>query len=153
MSPSSACLAVPVIAAALGGCATYHALPLGHGREHPHHADLTVSASSMPTPELRTHAFDPAAGLDATEVAMLAVANSPQLRVERVKAGIAHAQAYAAGLLPDPQLNYEHDRPTGNYPQDTTNAYTAGLTFDLGNLITRSARVKSARAGARQVDL
>jgi outer membrane protein TolC len=27
------------------------------------------------------------------------------------------------------------------------------LTFDLGNLITRSARVKSARAGAREVDL
>jgi outer membrane protein TolC len=107
----------------------------------------------MPTPELRTHAFDPADGLDVTEVAMLAVANSPQLRIERDKAGVAHAQAYAAGLLPDPQLNYEHDRPTGSYPQGTTSAYTAGLTLDLGNLITRSARVQSARAGAREVDL
>ena len=153
MRPVSAWLALPVIAAALGGCATYHALPLENAREQRRVADLTVSASSMPTPELRTYAFDPADGLDVTEVAMLAVANSPQLQVERDKAGVAHAQTYAAGLLPDPQLNYEHDRPTGSYPQDTTTAYTAGLTFDLGNLITRSARVKSARAGARQVEL
>ena len=83
---------------------------------------------------------------------MLAVANSPQLRIERDKAGVAHAEAYAAGLLPDPQLSYEHDRPTSHQP-DTTDAYTAGLTFDLGNLVTRSARVHSARAGARQLDL
>src|SRR6185437_10779383 len=43
--------------------------------------------------------------------------------------------------------------PTGSYPQGTTDAYTAGLTFELGNLITRPARVKSARAGAREIDL
>jgi outer membrane protein TolC len=116
-------------------------------------ADIHVPLASMPTRELRTHPFDPANGLDVTEVAMLAVANDPQLKVERDKAGVAHAQAYAAGLLPDPQLNYEHDRPAAGSPPGTTAAYTAGLTLDLGNLVTRSARVKSARAGAEQVDL
>lgn len=147
----SACLAVSALAAALGGCATYRALPLQNGRGPQRVTDITVPASSMPTPQLRAYTFDPANGLDVTEVAMLAVANSPQLKAERDKAGVAHAQAYAAGLLPDPQLSYEHDRPTGNYPPGTS--YTAGLTFDLGNLITRSARVQSARAGAREVDL
>ena len=146
-------LAVPAIAAVLAGCATWHALPLDTGRGPRSVADIEVPASSMPTPELRAYPFDPADGLDVTEVAMLAVANDPQLKTQRDAAGVAHAQAYAAGLLPDPQLNYEHDRPVGNYPAGTTDAYTAGLTFDLGNLITRSARVKSARAGAQQVDL
>lgn len=107
----------------------------------------------MPTPQLRAYTFDPANGLDVTEVAMLAIANNPQLRVERDKAGVAHAQAYAAGLLPDPQLSYSQDRPVGNPPPGTTNAFSAGLSFDLGNLVTRSARVASARAAARQVDL
>lgn len=142
-----------VIAAALGGCATYRALPLDNGRGPQRVADIKVPADSMPTPQLRAYAFDPSNGLDVTEVAMLAVANSPQLKTQRDAAGVAHAQAYAAGLLPDPQLSYEHDRPAANSPQGTTTAYTAGLTFDLGNLITRPARVKSARAGAREVDL
>ncbi|MES2404909.1 MAG: TolC family protein [Pseudomonadota bacterium] len=138
---------------ALAGCATFHPLPLASGRGPRRVEDITVPAQSMPTPALRAYPFDPANGLDVTEVAMLAVANDPQLKVERDKAGVAHAQAYAAGLLPDPQLNYEHDRPAAGSPPGTTTAYTAGLTFDLGNLITRPARVGSARAGAREVDL
>ena len=137
----------------LAGCAVYHPLPLDTRSGSRAVADIKVPAISMPTPELRAYSFDPANGLDVTEVAMLAVANDPQLKIERDKAGVAHAQAYAAGLLPDPQLSYEHDRPAANSPQGTTTAYTAGLTFDLGNLITRSARVKSAGAGAREIDL
>lgn len=139
--------------AGLAGCATFHPLPLDTRSGLRDVADIHVSAASMPTPELRAHAFDPANGLDVVEVAMLAVANDPQLKVERDRAGVAHAQAYAAGLLPDPQLNYEHDRPAAGSPPETTTAYTAGLAFDLGNLVTRSARVKSARADAREVDL
>ena len=144
---------LPIAVAALAGCATFHPLPLASGRGPQRVEDITVPAKSMPTPALRTYPFDPSNGLDVTELAMLAVANDPDLKIQRDAAGVAHAQAYAAGLLPDPQLNYEHDRPTGDYPPGTTDAYTAGLTFDLGNLITRSARVKSARAGAHQVDL
>lgn len=147
------CLLAILVAGLLAGCAIYHPLPLDTGRGARRAADITVPAAEMPTPGLRAYPFDPANGLDVTEVAMLAVANDPQLKVARDKAGVAHAQAYAAGLLPDPQLNYEHDRSAANSPPGTTNAYTAGLTFDLGNLITRSARVKSARAGAREVDL
>ncbi|MGH8215337.1 MAG: TolC family protein [Rhodanobacteraceae bacterium] len=145
-------LAVPAMAAALAGCATYHALQLDNGRGPAHVADVMVPASSMPTRTLRTHTFDPSNGLDATEVAMLAVANSPQLKVERDAANVAHAQAYAAGLLPDPQLTYEHLHPTSGQP-DLTSAFNLGLSYDLGNLVTRSARVAAARAGTREVDL
>src|SRR5579875_3090601 len=117
-------LFAPLAAIALAGCATYRPLPLDNGRGPRRVADITVPAASMPVPELRAYRFDPADGLDVTEVAMLAVANNPDLKVQRDAAGVAQAQAYAAGL-----------------------------TFDLGNLITRSARVASARAGAREVDL
>ncbi|HEX7369782.1 MAG TPA: TolC family protein, partial [Rhodanobacteraceae bacterium] len=146
-------LVLPFATALLAGCATFHPLPLDNGRGASRVADIDVPAASMPVPALRTYPFDPANGLDVTEVAMLAVANDPQLKVERDKAGVAHAQAYAAGLLPDPSVSYEHDHPTGNYPSGTTSAFTAGLSFDLGNLVTRSARVKSAQAGVREVDM
>ena len=65
---------------------------------------LNIDAGKMPLPELRTHRFDPDDGLDITEVAMLAVANNPDLRLARDDAHIARAQAFAAGLLPDPQI-------------------------------------------------
>jgi outer membrane protein TolC len=65
---------------------------------------------------------------------------------------VSQAQAYAAGLLPEPQVSYSRDYPTGNQP-DTTVAFTEGLSLDLGNLVTRSARVAAARAGEREVDL
>lgn len=147
-----ACLFISLATALLGGCATYRPLPLRNGRGPQHLKDLMVPVASMPVPTLRTYGFNPTNGLDVTEVAMLAVANNPQLKVQRDGAGVAHAQAYEAGLLPDPQLSYEHDHPTR--PQaGATDAFTAGLTLNLGNLVTRSARVKSARAGARKVDL
>ena len=146
-------LAVCIATAGLAGCATFHALPLDNGRGPQSIADIRVPAASMPIPQLRAYTFDPANGLDVTEVAMLAVANNPQLRVARDQAGVAHAQAYAAGLLPDPLLSYSQDRPVGNPPPGTTNAFSAGLSYDLGNLVTRSARVAAARAAARQVDL
>ncbi|MGH8146900.1 MAG: TolC family protein [Rhodanobacteraceae bacterium] len=145
-------LAVPATIAAVSGCATFHARPLDNGRGPQRVADITVPAASMPVTALRTHAFDPSNGLDVIEVAMLAVANNPQLRVARDKSGVAHAEAYAAGLLPDPNVNYEHDRPVGNEPA-ATDSFSAGLSIDLGNLVTRSARVESARAGAHAVDL
>ena len=147
------CVLMLATCTCLAGCATFHPLPLDNGPGTNSVTDIKVPVASMPTPALRAYPFDPANGLDVTEVAMLTVANDPQLKVERDKAGVAHAQAYAAGLLPDPQLNYEHDRPAADSPPGTTTAYTAGLTFELGNLITRSARVKSARAGALEVDL
>ena len=45
---------------------------------------------------------------------MLAVANNPDLRVARDDAGVARAQAFAAGLLPDPQISLSADHPAGN---------------------------------------
>lgn len=140
------------VSALLAGCATYRPLPVDNDLAQRKLADITVPAASMPVPELRAHRFDPSDGLDVTEVAMLAVANNPELRSQRDDLGVARAQAFAAGLLPDPQLSYEHDRPDPHQAENTP-AFNLGLTWNLGDLLTRSARVASAQAGTRQVHL
>src|ERR1700761_7750262 len=92
-----------LLCGALAGCATYEAQPLTPAPAAPATlADLHVDAASLPFPALAAHRFDPSDGLDIVETAMLAVANNPDLKLARDDAAIAHAQAYAAGLLPDP---------------------------------------------------
>lgn len=114
---------------------------------------LKVDAGSMPLPELASHPFNPRDGLDMTEVAMIAVANNPQLKLARDDLGIAQAQAFAAGLLPDPQLSYTPQVPQNGPPGENVTAYDVGLTFDLTALVLRSSRVSAAKADARKADL
>ena len=136
----------------VAGCATYADRPLDEGRGAASVAELVAPMASMPVPLPATHRFDPSDGLDVTEVAMLAVANSPQLRVRRDELGIARAQAFAAGLLPDPQLalsaDFPHPRASG-----LTTGYSLGLGEDIGALLTRSSRKAAAREQVRQVNL
>jgi outer membrane protein, heavy metal efflux system len=106
----------------------------------------------MPLPALRTHRFDPAQGLDSTGVAILAVANNPDLKVMRDQLGIARAQSFAAGLLPDPQLSISQEfltHPTPGY----TNAYAYGISEDITSLLLRSTRKAAAKSQADQVNL
>jgi cobalt-zinc-cadmium efflux system outer membrane protein len=138
----------------LCGCATYHPLPLGKGEGAGSAAQLSVPADTMPVPELATHRFDPADGLDVTEVAMLAVANNPDLRTQRDGLGIARAQAFAAGLLPDPQLNFGEDLPHGDGGESgVTRAYNLGIAEDVSSILLRSSRKHAANAQAEQVNL
>ena len=104
----------------LAGCATFKPLPLDNGQGAASVAQLEAPTSNMPLPLLAEHRFDPSDGLDATEVAMLAVANSPALKAKRDTLGIAQAQAFAAGLLPDPQLSLGEDFPQHSGPGLTT---------------------------------
>lgn len=106
----------------------------------------------MPLPQLRQHRFDPADGLDATEVAMLAVANNADLKLLRDDLGIQRAQAFAAGLLPDPQLSFGQDFPIHPAP-DLVTALTAGITQDLQALLLHSATKKTSRLETRKVEL
>jgi outer membrane protein TolC len=87
-----------------------------------------------------------------TEVAMLAVANNPQLKVARDESGIAHAQAFAAGLLPDPQMSLSRDFPTNGIPGNTS-AFLLGVSYDVNALLTRSAVKNAAQAAEQQTDL
>jgi outer membrane protein TolC len=142
-----------LLAGSLAGCATYREQPLGTRSNLPDRIpDLTIDPRQMPLPELAAHRFDPTDGLDSTEVAILAVVNNPDLKTARAAAGVAHAQAFAAGLLPDPQLSLSADRPDAGQAATAT-AYTFGLSYDLIALLTRVPRRAAARRDAAKTDL
>jgi len=142
-----------LLAGSLAGCATYREQPLPARSTLPDRIpDLTIDSRQMPLPELAAHRFDPTDGLDITEVAMLAVVNNPDLKTARAAAGIAHAQAFAAGLLPDPQLSLAADVPDAGQGATTT-AYNLGLTYDVIALLTLAPRRAAARREAAKTDL
>ncbi|WP_233272978.1 TolC family protein [Paraburkholderia acidisoli] len=149
----AAACSVAVLAALLGGCASWHAQPLPAGvslLEPDGVARVQIDAAAMPLPELAAHRFDPSDGFDMDEVAMLAVANNPDLKLARDDLGIARAQAFSAGLLPDPQVSVSSDYPGAI---GMSRAFSYGLSMDVMALLTRSANVKSANAAAQKTDL
>ncbi len=136
-----------------GGCAVYRSRILPSA-PHPVRAvaDVTVDTSTIALPGLRNHRFEPADGLDAEEVEIFAVVNNPGLRLARDDVGVARAQAFAAGLLPDPQLSLSTDVPAPAQT-GTDTAYGVGLSWDVNALLTRRIAVAAATADVRKIDL
>ncbi|MHB1247283.1 MAG: TolC family protein [Sulfuriferula sp.] len=138
---------------ALSGCATYAPKPLPNQVNLPRSAaSISLDPARLPFRNLSSHTFNPADGLDMDEVAMLAVANNPQLKQARDALGIARAQSFAAGLLPDPQLGVTADHPT-NGTAANTNGFNFSLNYDVNALLQRSSRKGAAQAAAQKVNL
>lgn len=117
---------VVLIYVAFSGCAAYQARPLPTG------PDLASSVAST-----QTTATVPSR-LDLRQAAELAVMRDPDLAAARVQVKVAQAEAYNAGLLPDPTLALSLDHPfNGGAPSDHHNAWSANLAEDLVALITR----------------
>jgi outer membrane protein TolC len=151
--PSAAGVALAVMmAASLGGCASYRSSPLPTGPDLGATAQrLTVDVARLRVQPLKTIAIDPSDGLSPLEVAVLTVLNSPDLAAKRRAAKVSEAQVFAAGLLPDPQISASTDKPVSG--PDTQTAYSVSASLDLaGMLATINAR-RAARASARQADL
>ncbi|WCM18007.1 TolC family protein [Paraburkholderia bryophila] len=144
---------VPLCALLIGGCTWYHREPLAPRDTSTSTRSLErirIDPSTMPLPELAAHRFDPSDGLDIDEVAMLAIANNPDLKLARDDLGMARAQAYSAGLLPDPQLSVSSDYPGA---AGTTRAFNYGLSIDVMAIVLRSANRQSADATVAKTDL
>lgn len=119
----------------LGGCATYQAQDLpARGTDAPHLTDVQPAVDAVPGLH---HLYHPQDGLDADELAMLAVANNPRLRAARSALHVNEAQVFAAGLLADPQLGVTNDL---TMTPGTSNAWALGLGFDVGDWLMRSSR-------------
>ncbi|MCE4063451.1 TolC family protein [Pandoraea sputorum] len=115
----------------LGGCTMYRAVPLPTQPDAPSNVSrIPIDAATLRFPALAAHHFDPSDGLDSVEVAMLAVSNNPDLKLARDDLGIAHAQSYAAGLLPDPQVGISSDYVTPG-GTNATRAFNYGVSMDL----------------------
>jgi outer membrane protein TolC len=145
--------AVALMALGLVGCASYAPKPLPERVDLPQSISaIAVDQAQLPFRSLSTHLFNPADGLDMDEVAMLAVANNPQLRQARDGLGIARAQSFAAGLLPDPRLGVSSDHPTNGMPGNTS-AFNLNLNYDINALLLRSSHMGAATADAQRINL
>lgn len=139
---------------ALAGCATYRSLPLGPVPGLPGSlGQIQVDTRSLPFPVLAAHPFDPRDGLDEIEVATLAVVNNPDLKLARNDLAVSRAQAFAAGLLPDPQLAVAGDLSSSGGGPDATRAFNFGLSYDVGALISHAAGRRAAQADVQKTDL
>lgn len=130
----------------LAGCETYEPLSLPQG------------------PDLldRLPIATPGQSLNMDEVATIAVVNNPDLKSARFKVGVAEAQAFQAGILPNPQLNAELLFPTNQEPKPVSlgegqerpgPGYSYGLSYDIQNLLTQGAKVAAADAARDQQKL
>lgn len=138
----------------LSGCTLYHPAPLATAPQWP--ADLQrlqVDPRTLPFPELAAHPFDPRDGLDMTEVAMLAVVNNPDLRLARDDLGVVQAQAFDAGLLPDPLFSFSPQFPETTTPGANVTAFDVGLGYDLSALVLHHSRQATGVAESRKADL
>lgn len=139
---------------ALSGCAAYHpGQPL---TDRPDLAtgfrDIRIDRAQLPFPALAARPFAVGGVLDLDDVAALAVVNNPELKLARADAGISHAQAFAAGLLPDPQLALTRDFPVNPQPGNTS-AFNLNLSEDINALMRHPFEHKAAELDARKTDL
>jgi len=138
----------------LGGCARYAPLPLASDPgvlSGPVAAVLAADGAKLDRPYLRPEAVDLRAPLTPNALAVLAVLESPDLKAQRMKAGVSDAQAFAARLLPDPTLTLGYDyRYSG---PDPYNGLLAQLGYDLNQFRERRVVQAGARAARAQVRL
>jgi outer membrane protein TolC len=145
-------LVLLLIFGALSGCVSYQPRPLStQSTLRTNVARISIDRSQMPLPELVAHEFNAEGGLGMTDIAMLAVVNNPDLKVARADARIAHAQAFNAGLLPDPQFHFGLDFPYGTAGAVT--AFNMSLSEDILALIQHASNRKAAQEDARKTDL
>ncbi|MER3445998.1 MAG: hypothetical protein C4291_03805 [Candidatus Dadabacteria bacterium] len=140
------------------GCAAYQRMSLDHSTVAqrlmpPSMETIRIEAKKIKHPILKPIEFNYCDGLSADEAAILAVLVNPKLRAIRDQRGIAAAQLIQAGILPNPQLSYSLDIPTGGNTQGTINAFGLGFSWDITSIIARGAKLDAARAHAISVDL
>jgi len=143
----------------VGGCATYHPMPLTPetvqaGLKPPDMNEVRLQAGKIKHPLLKPVLFDDRDGLSPDEAAILAVIVNPTLRAVRDQQGIASAQLLQAGILPNPQLLYVTDVPAaGGVTSDTNTAFDFGLSWQVTSLISRQAHIDAAQAKLQSVNL
>lgn len=136
----------------VGGCASYRPMPLAVlSSPALDRTSITRDALAIDRPFLKPVALDLSQPLDANGVAVLAVIANPDLKAARSRAGVADAQAFAAGLLPDPTISFGIDTVIGGPPATSNIAGALGLGINA--LRTRGAVRAQAQAAARQVRL
>ncbi len=142
----------------LSSCTAYHPLPLTPEAveawlQPPDMTELRILAREIEHPLLPAVELNPDEGLSPDGAAVMAVILNPSLRALRSRKALADAQLLEAGLLPNPELSYSLDVPTGGDTKATVNAFGVELSWDLTALLSRTPRVAEAKAHRAAVAL
>ncbi len=141
------------------GCQGYQAAPITSETVDtrlatPAQDALKVQISQLKHPILQPMPIDWDKGLTPRQAAVVAVIVNPSLRAIRDERAAADAQLLQAGILPNPQVSYDFVHPIGGgVTEGTVNAFTLGVNWDVRELVSRSARMKSARENIGSVNL
>jgi cobalt-zinc-cadmium efflux system outer membrane protein len=136
----------------LAGCQAYQPQPL----DLPVHAD-NWRARSPSSEEVRTFAkrlsgpasastrFNPTNGVSLGEGEMIALVYNPDLRIARLRAGVARATATHAGLWDDPELSIDVLHITESVPDSWVVGSAISFTLPVsGRLQAEKARAEAA---------
>ncbi len=146
-------LAMGGLLGALAGCARFEAAPLADAPDlAPSLPQVVVHSAALHLPAVRQYPFNPAAGLDVNEVAILAVLQNPDLRAYRTRSGVAQAEVFSAGLLPDPTFTLAGALPISG-PPPLSDAIDGTIGYALRSLLTHGDLVHAARSNLQAVDL
>lgn len=144
----------PLLFLACAGCAHYAPLPLAAdpaSLEAPVAAVLETRASAVARPWLKPVSVDLSQPLTPAAIAAIAVVNNPDLAAMRTRAGVADAQVFAAGLLPDPSFSISADKVLSG--PDALLGIAGALGLDLNALRNRAVARRKAIDEQRQVRL
>jgi cobalt-zinc-cadmium efflux system outer membrane protein len=147
-----------VVLSSILGCAMYHPMPITTEAvraklQPPDMAQVRILAREIKHPILRPVELKADEGLSPDGAAVLAVLLNPSLRAIRDQRAVSSAELLEAGLLPNPELTYSLDVPTGGDTAGRVNAYGLGLDWNVTSLISRTSRVREAKARKEAVDL
>lgn len=139
-----------LLSSLLASCAPYVASPLD---AHPPLA--APSKASLASPPVRSFlnraTINLGQPLDANAIASIAVIANPDLKAKRAREQVTQAQAFSAGLLPDPTFSLGADAVLSG-PDPLPNL-TAALGLDLNALRTHAVTLAQSKAEVRQARL
>ncbi|TCM37973.1 outer membrane protein TolC [Novosphingobium sp. ST904] len=127
---------IGIAVATVSGCAHYTPLPL------PTSAPLASDVHGL-------SGEAPSAPLSVNEVALLALANNPDLQAVRAGRAVALGQTRQAGLLPNPSLSAAFLPLLSG--SGTVPGWNIGIAQDIKALITYKSRRRAASDSERQV--
>ncbi len=148
---AGATLALTGAVAALTSCQSYQSSPLdasGHAgswwQRGPADEKVHDFARRIETTAPRSVAFNPNDGLTLAEGEVVALVYNPDLRVARLKAGVAEVTAEHAGRWDDPELSIDVLKVTQSVPQP----WIVGSALSLTLPISGRLAVEKSRANA-----
>ena len=134
----------------IGGCASYHPLPLSNHAQLVRRIDDVRHTLPAQTAGAEPEVIDISKPLNADQVGLLTILNDPELRAERGEFDRAQADLTQSKVLPNPSVSLGYAALLGG--SATTDALSASLTQDVKSLLTYRRRVASARARVSEVN-